>query len=253
MIEAKISLGQNFLVDQNINNKIGNSIPINKDSLVIEIGSGMGAITKPVYELTKNVIAIELDQRLVDYLNKDFPELKIINEDALKVDIDSLINKAKYANVILVSNLPYYITSPLIEKILKLKKIDYAFLMMEKEVASKIKAKEKNVLSLLVDLRGKIEVLFDIGPNAFKPKPKVVSSFVKISYLYENELDDEFYLFLNNLFLNKRKTLINNLNAIYKKDKKELEFIFEKLNLDKKIRSEKLGIDEIIKLYKELF
>ena len=76
---------------------------------------------------------------------------------------------------------------------------------------------------------------------------------MKISYLYENELDEEFYLFLNNLFLNKRKTLINNLNAIYKKDKKELEFIFEKLNLDKKIRSEKLGIDEIIKLYKELF
>ncbi|HPX83472.1 MAG TPA: 16S rRNA (adenine(1518)-N(6)/adenine(1519)-N(6))-dimethyltransferase RsmA [Bacilli bacterium] len=253
MIEAKISLGQNFLVDQNIINKIVDSIPINKDCLVIEIGSGMGAITKPIYELTKNVIAIELDQRLVDYLNKDFPELKIIHEDALKVDIDSFINKAQYSNVFLVSNLPYYITSPLIEKILKLKKIDYAFLMMEKEVASKIKAKEKNVLSLLVDLRGKIEVLFDIGPNAFKPKPKVVSSFVKISYLYENELDDEFYLFLNNLFLNKRKTLINNLNAIYKKDKKELEFIFEKLNLDKKIRSEKLSIDEIIKLYKELF
>lgn len=253
MIEAKISLGQNFLVDQNIINKIVKSIPINKDSLIIEIGSGMGAITKPIYELTKNMIAIECDQRLVDYLGKELPKLKIINEDALKVDVDSLINKDKYSNVILVSNLPYYITSPLIEKILKLKKIDYAFLMMEKEVALKIKAKAKNVLSLLIDLKGEMEILFDIGPNAFKPKPKVVSSFVKISYLYENKFDDEFYLFLNNLFLNKRKTLINNLNSIYKKDKSELEFIFERIGLDKKIRSEKLKIEEIIKLYKELF
>jgi 16S rRNA (adenine1518-N6/adenine1519-N6)-dimethyltransferase len=125
--------------------------------------------------------------------------------------------------------------------------------MMEKEVALKIKAKAKNVLSLLIDLKGEMEILFDIGPNAFKPKPKVVSSFIKISYLYENKFDDEFYLFLNNLFLNKRKTLINNLNSIYKKDKSELEFIFERIGLDKKIRSEKLKIEEIIKLYKELF
>ncbi|HHU21127.1 MAG TPA: ribosomal RNA small subunit methyltransferase A [Acholeplasma sp.] len=253
MIEAKISLGQNFLVDQTIIKKIVNSIPINKDSLVIEIGPGMGAITKPIMALTKNVIAIELDQRLVRYLEEEIPNLRIINEDALKVDIDSLVEKDKYSNVILVSNLPYYITSPLIEKILKLRKIDYAFLMMEKEVALKIRSKEKNVLSLLLDLKGEMEILFDIGPSAFKPRPKVVSSFVKISYLYENKLNDDFYLFLNNIFLNKRKTLINNLSSIYKKDKNELELVFASIGLDLKIRSEKLSIEDIIKLYKELF
>lgn len=253
MIEAKISLGQNFLVDQTIIKKIVNSIPINKDSLVIEIGPGMGAITKPIMALTKNVIAIELDQRLVRYLEEEIPNLRIINEDALKVDIDSLVEKDKYSNVILVSNLPYYITSPLIEKILKLRKIDYAFLMMEKEVALKIRSKEKNVLSLLLDLKGEMEILFDIGASAFKPRPKVVSSFVKISYLYENKLNDDFYLFLNNIFLNKRKTLINNLSSIYKKDKNELELVFASIGLDLKIRSEKLSIENIIKLYKELF
>ena len=125
--------------------------------------------------------------------------------------------------------------------------------MMEKEVALKIRSKEKNVLSLLLDLKGEMEILFDIGPSAFKPRPKVVSSFVKISYLYENKLNDDFYLFLNNIFLNKRKTLINNLSSIYKKDKNELELVFASIGLDLKIRSEKLSIEDIIKLYKELF
>jgi len=194
------SLGQNFLFDQNIIKKIANVVNIENKN-VLEIGTGLGHLTKTLVSKAKKVVTIEIDKKLIPYLNEEFKDnnnLKIINQDFLKIDLANLITK-EFANdnqVIVIANLPYYLTSPIILKLLENVKFFSAFvLMMQKEVSQRLNAKVNTKaysnLSVMCQFYCQVKVVFDVKPQSFFPAPKVTSSVVLFQVKDDINLDDE--------------------------------------------------------------
>lgn len=180
------SLGQNFLIDDTVLMDIVEGSEVNKGDYIIEIGPGVGTLTKQLLKVAKAVCSIELDSNLIPILNeelKEFDNFKLINEDALKVDFNEII--AGEESVKLVANLPYYVTTPIICKFLT---EDYNFksltIMIQKEVAERIAAKpnckEYGALSLLVQYYCDTKILRKVPPSAFIPQPKVESTVIKL-------------------------------------------------------------------------
>ncbi|WP_069133401.1 16S rRNA (adenine(1518)-N(6)/adenine(1519)-N(6))-dimethyltransferase RsmA [Rhodohalobacter halophilus] len=183
--QTKKSLGQHFLKDPNMIQKIVDSVPAQKGDRVVEIGPGAGAITGPMLDKFEDVIAVEIDQRMVEHLSEEFPGLKIVNQDILKSDWEEFIKSDKPVHV--VGNLPYYITSQILFKILENRKhISSAILMMQKEVAERIVAKPRNkeygILSVQTQLMSSPEILFDVPPGVFSPPPNVNSAVLKLTF-----------------------------------------------------------------------
>ncbi len=216
------SLGQNFLFDQNIIKKIANVVNIENKN-VLEIGTGLGHLTKTLVSKAKKVVTIEVDKKLLPYLTEEFKDtnnLKIINQDFLKIDLTDLITK-EFANdnqIIVIANLPYYLTSPIILKLLENVKYFSAFvLMMQKEVSQRLNAKVNTKaysnLSVMCQFYCQVKVVFDVKPQSFFPAPKVTSSVVLFQVKDNINLEDEkqFWTFVRSCFTNKRKTLVNNL------------------------------------------
>ena len=178
---AKKKWGQNFLIDQNIINKIVSSMNLKSNDQVLEIGPGTGAITKTIANNVKNITAIEIDSNLCEVLEKKtIPNLNIINKDILEVDLEPISPN------IIVGNLPYYITTPIIFKILKSNmKWEKIFFMMQKEVAERIVSKPNlksyGRLSIMIQILSTPKLLFNISPQVFRPIPKVNSSLVQIT------------------------------------------------------------------------
>lgn len=223
------SLGQNFLFDQNIIKKIANVVNIENKN-VLEIGTGLGHLTKTLVSKAKKVVTIEVDKKLIPYLNEEFKDtnnLKIINQDFLKIDLANLITK-EFANdnqVIVIANLPYYLTSPIILKLLENVKFFSAFvLMMQKEVSQRLNAKVNTKaysnLSVMCQFYCQVKVVFDVKPQSFFPAPKVTSSVVLFQVKDDINLDDEkqFWIFVRSCFASKRKTLVNNLTKYLAKE-----------------------------------
>ncbi len=255
---AKKKFGQNFLVEPNIIKKVVEQI--NEDSIIIEIGAGLGAITQAVAVKARQVIAYEIDSELVEILNenlKEYENIKIVNEDFLKADLESLLNSYRQ-KVTIVSNLPYYITTELLTKILlSSNKIDKVIVMMQKEVADRFtkneKGKDYNVLQVMSEYYCDIKVLTKVSKNNFIPVPKVDSEILifEIKKNYK-KVEDEKLLFdiVKACFSQRRKMILSNLNSNgFNIDKKQLLDI----GVDPTLRVEQLELENYIKIYKLFF
>lgn len=216
-MKPKKSLGQNFLVDNNIILKIIASVKATKDDLIVEIGPGQGVLTKELLKLSQ-VVAIEIDKEMGIYLNS-IKDAEIIYADILDVDLKSILSKYKYKNVYVVANIPYYITTPIIKKIID-SKIEFKeiTLMVQKELADRFASlpggSEYNSLTVFLNYYFEIEKLFFVPRNCFYPSPKVNSEVIKLKSK-ENKLEIKDYKYFEKLvkesFLHRRKTLKNNL------------------------------------------
>lgn len=251
------SLGQNFLIDDTVLMDIVEGSEVNKGDYIIEIGPGVGTLTKQLLKVAKAVCSIELDSNLIPILNeelKEFDNFKLINEDALKVDFNEII--AGEESVKLVANLPYYVTTPIICKFLT---EDYNFksltIMIQKEVAERIAAKpnckEYGALSLLVQYYCDTKILRKVPPSAFIPQPKVESTVIKLDKLSAPRVQtkDEklFFTIIRSAFNMRRKTLWNALKTL-KLSKENLESAFLEAGIDSIRRGETLSIEEFGKL-----
>lgn len=263
-ISANKSLGQNFLINDSVVNKIVESAEITKNDLVIEIGPGLGNLTEFLLEKAGKVIAIELDQRMLEILNDRFSlydNFEIINEDVLKVNLNELISENKNSeikNAKIVANLPYYITTPIIMKLLEEKlDIETITVMVQKEVADRLIAipgeKLSGAITYSVYYYATSENVTIVENNSFIPEPEVDSEVIKLS-IRKNppvELLDEnqFFKTVKASFMQRRKTLINALvNGGILKNKQDAKKLFDDLNMDYNTRGESLSIEKFAEI-----
>ena len=262
------SLGQNFLINESILDEIVESADISDDDVVLEIGTGIGTLTSKLCERAKKVIAVEIDKNLLPILQEtlsDFDNITIINKDILKIDInEELTNLGINQKIKVVANLPYYITTPIIMKILEEKvNVDCMVLMLQKEVANRINAttstKDYGSLSIAVQYYCDTDIVCKVPKNSFIPEPNVDSLVIKLSVNEKRKVDiedeDLFFKIVRGSFSKRRKTILNSL-AGYENlvDKEKIEKILEKANIDTKRRGETLSIYEfaiLTKAYKD--
>ena len=256
----KKKYGQNFIKDKSVIQKIVNSIDIDKDTLVIEIGPGSGVLTKELVNLAGYVIAYEIDTDLKKILDEEFTSIdniKIIYEDFLTRNVEKDIEEFNFKKIYVVANIPYYITTPIIKKIIDAKiEISKVAIMIQKEVGERFTAqpKSRNYGSITVYLNYYFNVrkLFVVSKNSFVPKPNV-DSIVVLSEKKENkpEVKNEELLLelIRDSFQYKRKNLRNNLK---KYDLNKVLSILEKYNLDLNVRAEELPLDIFIDISNNL-
>ena len=255
---AKKKFGQNFLKDQNILSKIVEVAELDKDTLVIEIGPGLGSLTERLCESAGFVLAYEIDTDLIPILNdnlKEHDNFIIINKDILEVDINKDLEEyeSKYNKIILVANLPYYITTPIILGMLeKTKKIKKYVMMIQLEVADRIcgkpKTKDYNALSIAIGYRASAHKNFNVPRTVFIPEPNVDSAVITLD-LYENpkyiaKNEELFFKLIRESFNQRRKTLINNLSNTYSKDL--ITKMLNDFNIKPNVRSEELDIKTFV-------
>ena len=256
-IKAQKKYGQNFLINEEVLDKIIKSADIKNEDLVIEIGPGLGNLTKRLCEKAGHVIAIEIDKNMVDILTAEYSyltNLEIVNMDIMECDLDSIIKKYPDKKVKVVANLPYYITTPIIMKLLEEElNIELIEVMVQKEVAQRLCAtpghSDFGAITLAVDFYTNSEYMFTVPSGDFLPSPNVDSAVVRMEVIKNKiEVVDEDLLFkiIKASFLMKRKTLLNSLgNAkILGIDKIALEKILNDLNLSLNSRAENLSIDD---------
>ena len=251
------SLGQNFLVDDSVLNDIVDGAEVNNEDFIIEIGPGVGTLTAQLLMKAKKVTAIELDSSLIPILEKelgDSENFSLIHKDALKVDFNELIGDEK--SVKLVANLPYYVTTPII---LKLLKDGYNFksltIMIQKEVAERINAapncKAYGALSVLVQYYCDTSIVRTVAPTSFIPRPKVESIVIKLDRLDKPRAETKDVKFMFEVvragFNMRRKTLWNAAKTL-KVNKENLEEAFKKSGIDPKRRAETLSVQEFATL-----
>lgn len=256
---AKKKFGQNFLVDQNILQRIVEVSEINSNVNVIEIGPGLGSLTEYLCQKANKVLCYEIDQDMIDLLEKnlEYDNYQILHKDILKANVNEDI--AIYFDdkpVYLVANLPYYITTPIILKLLEeTNRIKKYTMMMQYEVAmriaSKPNVKDYNALSILIAYKARATKALDVPRTVFIPAPNVDSAVVVLD-LYDKprvsvKNEDFFLKLIKGAFAQRRKTLINNLMQMNIPKEKAL-LALEKMNLDKTIRSEALSIEDFARL-----
>lgn len=261
----KKKFGQNFLVDQNILQKIVSIPSITKETLVIEIGPGMGSLTEHLLSKSKRVLAYEIDNDLIPILKDTFKEdaLTLIHGDFLKCQVDQDIENLneEYENIVVVANLPYYITTPIIMKILEeSKQIKELVLMMQLEVAqrltSKPSTKDYNSLSIAIQYKTKASIAMKVPRTVFIPAPNVDSAIVKLEV--KEKLDvvpkDEklFYKVVRSAFAQRRKTLVNNMNSQLGYEKQFFIDVLEELDYDYRIRAENLSVGDFVRISDKL-
>lgn len=253
--KTKKALGQCFLTDERICAKIADLADIKENDVVLEVGPGLGAITKYLIKKAKKVYAFEIDNEAIPILEKNtnFSDiLTIYNEDILKTDLSFLDNIEE--EVILVSNLPYYITSPIISLFLyNVKKVKRMVLMVQKEVgdrlSAKVSTKDYNSFTIIVNYFSKVTKLLNVSRGSFTPSPNVDSVVIEIDKIERDikPLDEDLFIkIVNQSFKERRKTILNNLQSLYTKEKTTL--ILEKAMIDPSRRAETLSIDEFINL-----
>lgn len=257
--EYKKSLGQNFINDNNIIKKMVNGVDIDKNTLVIEIGPGAGVLSNEIIPKSKYSILYEIDTRLEDILTsklRDYDNYKIIFNDFLKENIKDEIAKYDYDKLYVVANLPYYITTPIIEKLINDVSPDKIIIMIQKEVAdrfcAKVGSKEYGYITAYLNYYYNIKKMFDVSRYCFTPKPNVDSAIISMEKINrDNLVKDEVYFnkFLKDCFKFKRKTLKNNLKGY---DLSAVENIVSKFGLDLTTRAENISIDVFVCLCNEL-
>ncbi|QNF27718.1 16S rRNA (adenine(1518)-N(6)/adenine(1519)-N(6))-dimethyltransferase RsmA [Metabacillus elymi] len=261
----KKSLGQNFLIEPNILSRIVDHAEVTDKTGVIEIGPGIGALTEQLARRAKKVVAFEIDQRLLPILNETlapYPNVSIIHQDVLEADLKRAVKEhfSDCEEIMVVANLPYYVTTPIIMKLLEdqlpLKGI---VVMLQKEVADRISAKpstkEYGSLSIAVQYYTDAKTVMTVPKTVFVPQPNVDSAIIRLLVRNEPivELENESFFFqiVRASFAQRRKTLLNNL-VHFLPNGKELKPVIEEtlsqVNIDGKRRGESLSIEEFAKL-----
>jgi 16S rRNA (adenine1518-N6/adenine1519-N6)-dimethyltransferase len=261
-------MGQNFLIDKSILQKIITAAELKLNDVVLEIGPGIGTLTQELAKNAKQVIAVEKDKKMCEILKKTLKNLKnveILNNDILKIESWSLIEncKLKIENYKVVANLPYYITSPIIRKFLEnppstptdeKKQPELMILMLQKEVAQRICSKPPNmsILSVSVQFYAKPEIISYVSKNCFWPSPKVDSAIIKITPLEFSggPTPAEFFKIIKAGFSQPRKQLGNNFSKILKLDKQKMSSWLLGNNIKPTQRAETLSVEDWINLTK---
>lgn len=254
----KKKFGQNFIIDNNIINNIVNSAAIDSDTLVIEVGPGMGALTNELVKIAKNVLCYEIDTTLKPILEKiDATNLEIIFADFLKRNVLNDIKKYEYKHLYLVANLPYYITTPILMKIIDENiPVEKIVVMVQKEVGDRFKAKEGSKdyssLSIIFNYNYNIKKLMDISRHVFIPEPNVDSIVLGFETKTEKEFIKNpqlFYQLIRDAFTQKRKNLRNNLK---KYDLEKVEKILSNHGFDLSARAEQINYKIFIEIANNL-
>ena len=246
-------LGQNFLIDEETLDTIASDV--SKEDTIIEIGPGLGTLTEKLLERAKKVYAVELDKKMIEILQdrfKLYSNLEIINDDILKIDVDKLAPKAK-----VVANLPYYITTSIITKILKTN-IKEITILIQKEVADRICAfpseKEAGAITYFVYYYADSKIVKKVPKECFIPNPKVESAVVKITKLDSSRVkvknEKIFFDLIKENFTKRRKNILNSLSNVVEKEK--LREILKELNIDENTRGENLTIEQFAKIANKL-
>lgn len=258
--DYKKSLGQNFLKDNNVVEKIVSAINYEDNNLVIEIGPGSGAMTKELLKRVDFAILYEIDTRLEKILFKelsDYVNYELIFDDFLKRNMGNDLSKYNYDNLYIVANLPYYITTPIINKIVSDKiPVKEMVIMIQKEVADRLSSKpgsrDYGQITVFLNYFFEIEKVLTVSKNCFVPKPKVDSAVIKMKRREQKELvkDEEFFeKIVKDSFRFKRKTIKNNLSNY---DLKKIDIILNKYGFDINTRSECIPYYVFVEIANEL-
>ncbi|MED1206019.1 16S rRNA (adenine(1518)-N(6)/adenine(1519)-N(6))-dimethyltransferase RsmA [Heyndrickxia acidicola] len=266
----KKSLGQNFLVDPNILKKITEFAELTDQSGAIEIGPGIGALTEHLARASKKVVAFEIDQRLLPILDdtlSPYGNVKIIHQDVLKADVSEMIQEEfqQVKDLMVVANLPYYVTTPIIMKLLEERlPIRGIVVMLQKEVADRISAKpgtkDYGSLSIAIQYYTKAEAVMIVPKTVFMPQPNVDSAVIRLTKREQpaaQVTNEEFFFSVTRAaFAQRRKTILNNLTSQLpdgKEKKQQIIDILEEVNIEPSRRGETLSIQEFADLSNELY
>ena len=254
--DYKKSLGQNFLMDKNIIKKISDSVNPTKKDLIVEIGPGAGALTKELVQKNCDVICFEIDTRLKEILEEiKSDKLTIVFNDFLKVNLKEYIDEKKYEHIYFIGNLPYYITTAIINKIISESNPYEITVMVQKEVGdrfmSKPNSRDYGSLSVFLQYNFDVTKVVNVNKRCFEPIPKVDSVVVKLSKnkKYSANNEDKFFKLVKDSFTQKRKNLRNNLRN-YNLEK--IEEVLKKYNKDLTVRAESLSIEEFVEISNNL-
>ena len=260
-IKPKKSLGQNFLIDKNIQRKIREACSLSKEDVILEIGSGTGEFTLGLVQLVKQVYALEIDSRLISKLKQKLRRVsncQIIKNDILKFDINNFLYKNKIKQKIkVIGNIPYYISSPIIEHLIVYRNdIEEVFLTLQKEFGRRIIAcsgsKDYGAFSCFVQYYTQCRILFEIKRTSFRPVPQVDSCFLSLKFRMKPavEVNDEqiFFKLIRSAFNQRRKTLRNSLSGFLAKE--ALQEFLDNKGIDKNVRPEDLTLGQFAELTK---
>lgn len=254
------SLGQNFLIDGNIVRNIVKGAQVNKDDYVLEIGPGIGTLTEELALNAKKVVAVEIDRNLLpilDYTLSKHDNVEIVEGDILKINIHDLIDeKLNGGPIKVVANLPYYVTTPIIARLIEEDlNIESITVMVQKEVAQRIVAppgnKQYGSLTVFVNFYSDPEILLSVPKTVFMPQPKVDSAVIRLN-MKEPPVDIDkklFFKIVKAAFGQRRKTILNSLsNRELGLDKEQVKELLERSNISPKARAENLKIEDFIKI-----
>jgi 16S rRNA (adenine1518-N6/adenine1519-N6)-dimethyltransferase len=261
-VKAKKHFGQNFLNDKNIIQKIVASAQIDSSTIVIEVGPGTGNLTKYLLDKAHMVVAYEIDADLISPLKTRFSEaknFKLIQNDILKSnlinDVEPYLGDNK--EVVVVANLPYYITTPILMHLIETADFIKSFtVMVQHEVGKRFSGipgtKDYNSLSVYMQYKFDVKYLFKVPASVFTPKPNVDSAVIQLNnhQTYEGLLNDEpfFFSLVRTAFTQRRKTLVNNIYILLNMSKSDVEEQLEHIGFDKSIRAERLSIEDFIRI-----
>lgn len=270
-VVANKSFGQNFLIDENIVEGIVEKANINKEDFVIEIGPGLGTLTEYLLRNAGKVLAVELDKKMVNIITDRFSEeisngrLEILCDDILKVDLEKIIARELeigYKKVKVVANLPYYITTPIIMKLLEEKlPIESITVMIQKEVANRLSeipgGKETGAITYTVYYYADTKILFEVPKESFIPEPEVTSAVIQFNILKAPRVnvknEEDFFKLIKQSFLMKRKTLVNALVDYKDKEKQDIINILKELDINERVRAEQLTLEQFVKIYEKIW
>lgn len=252
------SLGQNFLINPSVCPRMAQLCGAKSGVGVIEVGPGIGVLTKELACLADKVVSVELDKRLLPVLEQtlsDFDNVKIINDDILKIDLHRLIKEEfDGLDVVICANLPYYITSPVIMRLLEERiPVKSITVMVQKEAAQRICAKvgtrDSSAVTVAVNYYSKPSMLFTVSSGSFMPAPKVDSAVIRLDILDKPEVEavneKVFFKVVKSAFAQRRKTILNSLSAGFSISKSDMAEILEKSNVAENLRAEQLSMQQI--------
>lgn len=256
-LKAKKKIGQNFIIDANVVEKIARNAA-SKDEITVEIGPGIGSLTEQLLKYAKEVYAYEIDEDMYEILSDTFKgeeRLKLNLQDFLELELDEVPYKDEKINV--CSNLPYYITTPILFKLFESKlNISKITVMVQKEVAARFRAErgseDYNALSIIVQYLYEVKQEMNVPKTVFYPAPKVDSAVVSFTPKRErnHEFERGFFDFVKKCFMKRRKTLSNNLKDFL--DSNTTDEIYERLKLKPTVRAQELSLEDFLKIYEVL-
>uniref|UniRef100_UPI00402979BD 16S rRNA (adenine(1518)-N(6)/adenine(1519)-N(6))- dimethyltransferase RsmA n=1 Tax=Eubacterium sp. TaxID=142586 RepID=UPI00402979BD len=256
------ALGQNFIINERICPAMAQSLNANENTGVLEIGPGIGVLTKELCSVAGKVVSVELDNRLFPILSEtlsDCGNIEIVEGDALKMDLNALIDEkfTGMSDIKVCANLPYYITSPIIMKLIESKlPVSEIVVMVQKEVADRLAAqigsRESGALTVAAQYYAEIEKLFDVSRGSFMPQPKVDSAVIKLSVRKEPpvraENEKRFFEIVRAAFAQRRKTALNSLSSSLNIPKDKVRAALEKIGRNENDRAERFSMDEFAAL-----